>query len=92
LNFGVSHNGIITYLHVPQTEIPKIGLYPWTKIGTVSYRGRTLRIHTHTPTDRNSEIIKKRVMEFKCKSERICKHLWKFILEQKSFYKFVLLF
>lgn len=29
-------------------------------------------------------------MVFKCNNERICKHLWKFILDQKAFFKYAL--
>ena len=88
INFGVSHNGIITYLHGQASDIPKIGLYPWTQIGKISYEGRSLRVHALTPDMKNPEVIKKHVMLFKCNSKRICKHLWKFILDQKSFFNF----
>jgi hypothetical protein len=65
----------------------KIGIHPWTKIGKISYDGRSLKIDTHTPDLNNSEVIKKHVMVFKCKSRRICKHLWKFILDQQAFFQ-----
>jgi hypothetical protein len=105
INFGVSHNGIITYLqgqalNMSKTGVMsasaassgngtlKIGIYPWTQIGKISYEGRTLKVHAHTPDIKNSEVIKKHVMVFKCGSKSICKHLWKFILDQKSFFSF----
>lgn len=88
INFGVSHNGIITYLHGLPVNTAKIDVFPWSQIGKISYENRTLRVHFHTPSDDNSEIIKKHVMIFKCKTSRICKHLWKFILDQKAFYSF----
>ena len=110
INFGVSHNGIITFLQGQALNLSKtgmgngggggansgsgngngtlkIGIYPWTQIGKISYGGRTLKVHAHTPDIKNSEIIKKHVMVFKCNSKRICKHLWKFILDQKVFFK-----
>lgn len=88
INFGVSHNGIITYLHGTPANTAKIDVFPWSQIGKISYESRTLRVHFHTPDHNNSEIINKQVMIFKCNSNRICKNLWKFILEQKSFFNF----
>ena len=62
INFGVSHNGIITYLQGQALNMSKasnggngaggslkIGIYPWTQIGKISYEGRTLKVHAHTP-------------------------------------------
>lgn len=88
INFGVSHNGIITYLHGTPANIAKIDMFPWSQIGKISYEGRTIRVHFHTPDRQNSEIIKKQVMVFRCTNSRVCKHLWKFILEQKAFFNF----
>lgn len=88
INFGVSHNGIITYLHGTPANIAKIDMFPWSQIGKISYEGRTLRVHFHTPDQTNFEIIKKQVMVFRCNNSRICKHLWKFILDQKAFFNF----
>lgn len=88
INFGVSHNGIITYLHGTPANIAKIDMFPWNQIGKISYEARTLKVHFHTPDRENSEIIKKQVMIFKCTNSRICKHLWKFILDQKAFFNF----
>lgn len=88
INFGASHNGIITFLYGMPANSAKIDMFPWSQIGKISYEGRTLRVHFHTPDQDNSEIIKKHVMVFKCNSNRICKHLWKFVLEQKSFFNF----
>lgn len=88
INFGVSHNGIITYLHGTPANTAKIDMFPWSQIGKISYEGRTLRVHFHTPDQSNSEIIKKQVMIFKCNNNRICKHLWKFVLDQKAFFNF----
>ncbi|CAF0924645.1 unnamed protein product [Brachionus calyciflorus] len=88
INFGVSHNGIITFLHGQPHNVAKIGLYPWTQIGKISYESKTLKVHAHTPDNSNSEVIKKHVMVFRCNNSRICKHLWKFILDQKAFFNF----
>lgn len=88
INFGVSHNGIITYLHGTPANIAKIDMFPWSQIGKISYEHRTLKVHFHTPDRENSEIIKKQVMVFKCNNSRVCKHLWKFILDQKAFFNF----
>ena len=90
INFGVSHNGIITYLYGQASDAPKIGLYPWTQVGVISYEGRTLKVHAHTADPVNPEIINKQVMVFKCNSQRICKHLWKFVLDQKAFFKYII--
>ena len=49
INFGVSHNGIITFLHGQPHNVAKIGLYPWTQIGKISYESKTLKVHAHTP-------------------------------------------
>ncbi len=49
INFGVSHNGIITYLHGTPANIAKIDMFPWNQIGKISYEHRTLRVHFHTP-------------------------------------------
>lgn len=65
----------------------KIGIHPWSKIGKISYDGRKLKIETHYEDVKNSEVIKKHAMVFKCKSKRICKHLWKFILDQQAFFQ-----
>lgn len=88
INFGVSHRGIITYLHGTPANIARIELYPWSQIGKISYENKSLHIHAHTPEPTNSEIFKKHSMIFKCNSERMCKHLWKFILDQKAFFTF----
>lgn len=88
INFGVSHIGIITYLHGTPANIAKIDMFPWNQIGKISYESRTLRVHFHTPDRENSEIIKKQVMVFKCSNTRVCKHLWKFVLDQKAFFNF----
>ena len=56
----MSHNGIITYLQGQALNMSKtsnngtggslkIGIYPWTQIGKISYEGRTLKVHAHTP-------------------------------------------
>lgn len=49
INFGASHNGIITYLSGQAPSVAKINVYPWTQIGKISCDGKTLRIHAHTP-------------------------------------------
>lgn len=49
INFGVSHNGIITYLHGTPANIAKIDMFPWNQIGKISYEARTLKVHFHTP-------------------------------------------
>ena len=61
INFGVSHNGIITFLYGMPANTAKIDMFPWSQIGKISYEGRTLRVHFHTPDQDNSEIIKKQV-------------------------------
>jgi len=49
INFGVSHIGIITYLHGTPANIAKIDMFPWNQIGKISYENKTLRVHFHTP-------------------------------------------
>jgi hypothetical protein len=49
INFGASHNGIITYLSGQPVNVAKISVYPWTQIGKISYERRTLKIHAHMP-------------------------------------------
>lgn len=49
INFGVSHNGIITYLHGTPANIAKIDMFPWSQIGKISCEARTLKVHFHTP-------------------------------------------
>lgn len=75
-------------MHGTPANTAKIDMFPWSQIGKISYESRTLRVHFHTPDQDNSEIIKKQVMVFKCNNNRICKQLWKFILDQKSFFNF----
>lgn len=91
INFGVSHNGIITYLYENAFAVnlsSRIEIHPWTQIGKISYEGKLIKITVMKPDDKNSEIFKKHAMIFKCNSSRVCKHLWKFILDQKSFFNF----
>ena len=49
VNFGVSHRGIITYLHGTPASTARIELYPWSQIGKISFENKSLHIHAHTP-------------------------------------------
>ena len=60
INFGVSHNGIITYLYensFPVNLSSRIEIHPWTQIGKISYEGKLIKITVLKPDDKNSEIF-----------------------------------
>jgi hypothetical protein len=86
--FGVSHRGIISSKYDKESKETIFEVHPWNEIGKITYRGRKLTIQTQKPEEHNNEIIKKRSTTFKCRNERICKHLWKFILDQRAFFGF----
>ena len=52
INFGVSHNGIITYLYENSFAAnlsSRIEIHPWTQIGKISYEGKLIKITVMKP-------------------------------------------